>query len=218
MMAAGKRAGRPSGTSLEVECVETGDRWENSEAAARALGVTKSAVYMAARSGGSCCGLHWRIEGHRAPSAPKRRPYHQCAVECVETGEVFPSFRQAAESVGVSRPALSRAVISGGRCAGFRWRRAGAPAGGEGALPRTRDLKGTASWPRWDDGAPLAMAPPIELKDGRRAARLVHEDGRWLLLDESGEAAFSLAAGDRLPRSAAARPDGGAEAAGEEGA
>lgn len=205
-MAAKEQAARPADASREVECIETGDRWRNSAAAARAVGVTKSAVYMAARSGGSCCGLHWRIEGHEVPSTLKRKPYHRCPVENVDTGEVFASFRQAADSIGASRPALSRAVISGGRCGGFYWRRAGAATTGkEDAKMKADSVKGTAAWPRWDDGDPIVATPPIELKDGRRVARLLFDDGMWFLLDESGDQLFSLAVGERLPRSIAAQ-------------
>lgn len=208
-MAAKEQAPRPAASALEVECLETGSRWKNSADAARALGVTKSAVYMAARSGGSCCGLHWRIEGHEAPSVLKRKPYHRCPVENVDTGEVFASFRQAADSIGASRPALSQAVISGGRCGGFYWRRASAAATGkEDAKTKAESVAGTASWPRWDDGEPIVVTPQIELKDGRRAVRLSFDEGTWSLLDESGDRLLSIAAGERLPRSIAARADG----------
>lgn len=44
-------------------------------------------------------------------------------IECVETGDVYDSMTAAAKAVMFSVPAISKAVLTGGACAGYHWRR-----------------------------------------------------------------------------------------------
>lgn len=56
------------------------------------------------------------VRGHKASAA--RRSRH---VKCVETGEVFPSIKSAADSVGVKGPTISQALKKGCRAGGMHW-------------------------------------------------------------------------------------------------
>lgn len=49
--------------------------------------------------------------------------YHGRAVRCIETGEVFPSIRKAAERYGVADTNLGNSIRGKGqkRCAGYHW-------------------------------------------------------------------------------------------------
>lgn len=101
-----------------VVCLETGEIYKSSAAAARAIGVTcqsiRDAVYNGTRSGGR----HWYQEG-RYPGDAFFKGGRSIPVRCVETGESFESIAEAARAKGVSKSGIIQAVS--GRCGGFHW-------------------------------------------------------------------------------------------------
>jgi len=47
---------------------------------------------------------------------PSRKP-----VICIETGEIFPSAREASKSMGLSNPCVHEAIKRKGKAGGYRW-------------------------------------------------------------------------------------------------
>lgn len=118
---AGGRRKRP------VICWETGELFDSAKEAAAAYGVAVSGISEAVARRGRCHGLHWywadepRPESFPEPKRPTGRPKR--GVVCVETGEEYPSIKEAAAAVGLRSPAsLSCALKNGGTAAGYHWR------------------------------------------------------------------------------------------------
>lgn len=63
-------------------------------------------------------------------------------IRCVDTGEVFASLGDAGRAKGVSPQAISRAIRSGSRSAGFKWERVNEPAPSEAAAATARTEEG----------------------------------------------------------------------------
>lgn len=125
--------GTPSDQShpKPVVCYETGEVFESLAAAGRSVGVKANTVASAIRKAGTAGGYHWYFEGQEKPSAEdlKRPSQSQTrAVMCWETGEAFPSVRDAAEAVGInSSTAIRFAIKNKTMSGGFHWRYADEP-------------------------------------------------------------------------------------------
>lgn len=118
------RCGKP------VMCVETGEVFETASAASRAVGLRDGSVSEGIRRNEKRGGFTWRFvdpaderllpEGGKKP---KKGPVHNAiAVECVETGKVYPSASDASKSIGKWPGAVARAAKQGRPCGGFTWR------------------------------------------------------------------------------------------------
>lgn len=93
--------------------------------AARALEISPSGIMEAVRPDGqqiSAGGFYWCLVENYSPDWKPRLDNHKQAVVCVETGRVFDSETDAANSVGVSQAAISACcygtIIT---CAGKHW-------------------------------------------------------------------------------------------------
>ena len=112
------RASRPTLESQRVVCLETGEAYENAEAAAREAGTAKSGILNCMEGSQlTAGGFHWAPEGSdltveliEAGRKLKRREARR--VVCLETGEAFESEKAAAESVGASAHSV-RACVDG---------------------------------------------------------------------------------------------------------
>lgn len=142
MSEAGKRSiglkGYGQRSRKEVRCLDTGIVYPSISAAARAGGFSSSALelHLKGRTD-SCNGQRWeatanptsrRYEGERMKAANtatskalKNRPTRGCAVQCVETGEVFPSIRAAGVSRGIDSRLIFVAIEKGARANGHHW-------------------------------------------------------------------------------------------------
>lgn len=109
----------------KIVCYETGKVYESQVEAARAHGISPSAISIARKTGRRAGGFHWVDDGATVAALPKRNRSRgkRCAVpvRCLETGETFGSIRQAAKSKGI-RPATLSAAL-GGTAGGYHWKR-----------------------------------------------------------------------------------------------
>ena len=107
--------------------METGVVFPSMQAAAASLG--KSGIAHIC----DCCygkrntafGFHWRFaNGDAGTAADTRKTYSHGRVLCVETGQIFPSAKAAAESVDRSSAGITE-CCNGNRvtCGGFHWKR-----------------------------------------------------------------------------------------------
>ena len=106
----GKHKG-PHWNDRPVVCIETGEEFPSSAAAARAVGVaSKGKVSDACRNKNKTCGgFHWRFKDEEEISVNQILETQNRAVRCVETGEIFPTATAAGASIGVTRKAITRA-------------------------------------------------------------------------------------------------------------
>lgn len=145
-----------------VECVETGVVYENTAAAAKAVGAkSQSSIASAVRTGRTAAGYHWR---HQAPkkkqlsvqAEPDVRSRKKGArpIVCLETGQVFPSVKEAALAMSVTYGGgnLSQAALHGGMFKGYHWYFEGDP------KPQPGDLKGNKAVTCLDTGETFESA------------------------------------------------------------
>lgn len=107
-----------------VICLETGQRFESTYAAALAMGNGNLCVSRAARDGSAAGGYHWYFADQPRPAESdlKRRGKGRgSAVVCYETGQTYPSVAAAAEAVGCCRANIIRAIKDGVAARGFHW-------------------------------------------------------------------------------------------------
>lgn len=130
-----------------VECIETGVVYENTAAAAKAVGAkNQSSIASAVRTGRTAAGYHWRHQASKKkrksvqnePEVRTSRKRGPRPIVCLETGQVYPSVKAAAEAMGVSYGSgnLSQAAIHGGMFKGYHWYYADQP------KPQPGDLRG----------------------------------------------------------------------------
>lgn len=127
--------------SKKVVNVELGQIFESIKLAAKSVGKTRDAIWR------SLCGktqtaggYHWKFlsDYNEQEKISDDKPYRK-SVMCIDTGEIFPSARAAANSVGVSYALIS--VALNGKCktaGGFRWKFANAETPSEDFYNDTR--------------------------------------------------------------------------------
>lgn len=130
-----------------VTCWETGEVFENADAAGASVGVKRDAIARAIRKQRRSGGFHWYWSDEPRPESfeePKKtsKPRPRKAVVCWETGEVFENADAAADAVGIQNPScISNAIRKEGTCGGCHWYWAGGPRP-EGFAPRERKRAG----------------------------------------------------------------------------
>ena len=133
-----------------VVCHETGEVYESADAAAAAVG-RKSAttIYTAIKTGGMSGGFHWYWEGDPKPIVaqllqPKAKHYSKPVV-CWETGQVFPSLKDAAEAAGLKNTSSIRnAIKKKSATGGYHWYWEGDP---KPSADQLKFAKGTEKMP-----------------------------------------------------------------------
>lgn len=125
---------RKKRTARPVACWETGEVYENANAAAKAVAIGSNSISAAIRREGTAAGFHWYWADQPKPVAfvaPKRRGGKgrpKRAVVCWETGEVFASAKEAAETKGVKYSSNICAAIKNKVAAGgYHWYYQGEP-------------------------------------------------------------------------------------------
>lgn len=56
---------------------------------------------------------------HKNNTSAEKEP--KCYIRCVETGELYPSAAEAARAIHKTRQAVSKAVVTQGKCAKLHW-------------------------------------------------------------------------------------------------
>jgi hypothetical protein len=111
---------------IPVRCISTGDRFDSVSEAAEWLGECISAVSHAAHIPGRFCGgWLWEIDKEKLAARQAEKEWQRIkvaslwsqpyALGCVETGELFRNFKQAAARFGVHNQAVRRSAMDG-RC------------------------------------------------------------------------------------------------------
>ena len=105
-----------------VLCVETNQIFDSIKAASRWAGVSKSLISrVLSNKKLTAGGYHWKILEDYYADANERIP-KKTAIMCVETGEVFPMVKTAAEWAGVTSSTISAALAGRTQTAGgYHW-------------------------------------------------------------------------------------------------
>lgn len=152
-----KGAAKPDASELKskrkrpVICWETGEEFENTSAAAEAVGLkSTSCIQNALKKGVRTGGYHWYYKGDPKPETfpETKKGRKPRAVVCYETGETFESTKRAAEAVGLKGDACIRAVLRGDRpvAGGFHWYVSGQPRPDASELKQGRRKRPVACW------------------------------------------------------------------------
>ncbi|MBR1728820.1 MAG: hypothetical protein IJ728_04780, partial [Selenomonadaceae bacterium] len=112
--------------SREIICIETGEIFPSIKAAAEKYNLKASNISaVLAGNKNTAGGFHWKYaDGGTAQYRPdSMRRKNSKPVICVETGEIFPSVKAAAESVGFTYTAIAM-VVNGERekSGGYHWK------------------------------------------------------------------------------------------------
>lgn len=99
-----------------VICIETKMHYKSLECASKSTGIHPQSISYACRGFKETAGgYHWKWEVDPAIYVCGRK------VKCTETGIIYNSVKDAAESAGVSRSALNEALRGGHFTGGFHW-------------------------------------------------------------------------------------------------
>ena len=151
-----------------VVCWETGRAFGSTQEAADWAKCTRSAINFALKTKAPAGGFHWYREGSPKPKLEELK-YHRSVV-CLETGEVFPNLKKAAEFAGLKDGSHIRRAASG-TCKNGRRRSAGG-----------------YHWYWEGDPKPVLAEPKPKAKDATRGEhREKKVIGRPVVCWESGE-------------------------------
>lgn len=94
-----------------VVCYETGEEFPTVRAAAKRYHLSANTIYLSINRGYSAGGLHWYYKSNGRPDISTLKPMKTRKVVCEETGEVFDSITDAAETYGVGN--ISQIIKNG---------------------------------------------------------------------------------------------------------
>lgn len=107
--------------SRPIICFETNERFESQTMAAKAVGVSRGAIYTALKTHMATKGLHFYYADEPEPDEEFFRNRSWTRVRCKETGVVYESIAQAARETGVSERNIQAAVNRHGTAKGFHF-------------------------------------------------------------------------------------------------
>lgn len=116
-----------SGTKRPVVCLETGKHYESISQAGRDIGVSKSAMGEACKTGGAVKGLHFYLDDVPKLAESCFQNKAKRAVICLETEERFESVSAAAKKSGTDVGTLRHCLLEGTTAQGFHFYYADAP-------------------------------------------------------------------------------------------
>lgn len=115
--------GRPK---RAVVCWETGEVFASAREAAEAVGIKSSGgICTAIRKKTTSGGLHWYYQDQPKPDESELKQTQaerQRAVVCIETGETYPSIREAARTINQNATNISKALKDGVAVNGCHWK------------------------------------------------------------------------------------------------
>lgn len=108
----------------KVRCVETGEVFENAKEAAYSIGKSATAVNQCLYGKMKRCGgLHWEYidtENFHAKENMQKSRFHKTL--CVDTGEIFKTYTDAARSIGVRPSSIRQCCIGKSKTSGgYKW-------------------------------------------------------------------------------------------------
>lgn len=99
---------------VKVRCIETGLEYKSIADAKKASGVSTWSIHKSLITGESSSGFHWeKVDGK---DKRKENP-----VLCIETGQVFPSIKEASIFCGVGHSSIGKAIRNKTRVCGYYW-------------------------------------------------------------------------------------------------
>lgn len=105
-------------SQVRIRCVETGMIYDSVNGAAEALNINRSGISNALRGAAKTAGgFHWEyVDSDRPGKYGSRR------IICVETGIVYQSLQEAANTIGIHRSGISNVLLGKNKTAGgFHW-------------------------------------------------------------------------------------------------
>lgn len=114
---------RGSATANPVICMDTGERFASVLDAAAAKGIPRATLTLAIRQRRVVRGMRFKYASAGKVTIRPQIREAKTPVQCVETGTVYESYSDAGRAVGHRSNGIHRAVKTGGRAAGFHWRR-----------------------------------------------------------------------------------------------
>ena len=108
-----------------VMCIETGEIFSSARAAAKSVGVSFSLISIALH--GKCKtagGFRWKFANADTPQETFYKDTRKKSVTCVETGEIFPTIKAAADSLNLKNPASISGALHGRAktAGGYHWK------------------------------------------------------------------------------------------------
>ena len=108
-----------------VICIETGEIFSSARAAAKSVGVSFSLISIALH--GKCKtagGFRWKFANADTPQETFYKDTRKKSVTCVETGEIFPTIKAAADSLNLKNPASISGALHGRAktAGGYHWK------------------------------------------------------------------------------------------------
>lgn len=108
-----------------VMCIETGEIFPSARVAAKSVGVSFSLISIALH--GKCKtagGFRWKFANADTPQETFYKDTRKKSVTCVETSEIFPTIKAAADSLNLKNPASISGALHGRAktAGGYHWK------------------------------------------------------------------------------------------------